>query len=283
MEIRRAGINDLDGITALWKSCFGDEGGYLAFYLSRAYRPEWVWLVMDGRLPVSMMTLMPCVEWVDGREKQGTYVYAVATLPDYRHRGLMTLLHDRAEQACRRNGSSFMTLVPAEPSLFAMYRKLGYETCAWLYYGKIEKKGSRERPTQFAPAARPEFTRLRETFLQQFPVSAALSVNDFCYTFEELSVAGYETAMAVNDLGAGYLVYRLEEGQTLLIRESNLPRLALETAALSLAGKTNAESIVIKTAEPWFRPAEKRPFAMMKRLDTEHADKPYYMNLMLDD
>lgn len=285
MEIRRGTAGDLDGFCQLWKSCFGEDEEYLSFYLAHAYRPERVWYYLEDGRPASMLTLLPCTEYAGGREAAGSYVYAVATLPEYRRRGMMTMLHQAAEADCRQRGNAFLALVPAEPSLFPMYEKLGYRTCTSLWYHTLdpEEWQRSSRKTIFFGTLKNDFLRMREKYLHRQRSALFLSDDLTPYTFDELAEAGYAVRTLKNELGSGYLVYRRVEGSGLLIRETNLERRCFQAAIYSLGRLFDAKTIFLKAAHAWFTPSERRPYGMMKRLDDGHIRAGCYMNLMLDD
>ena len=79
---------DLDALKALWLACFGGPAEYLDFYYSRRFVPGDTLVWREEGRPVSMMTLMR----VRRGGEDGVYIYAVATLPEYRGRGLMRRL-----------------------------------------------------------------------------------------------------------------------------------------------------------------------------------------------
>jgi GNAT superfamily N-acetyltransferase len=56
----------------------------------------------------------------------GGYLYAVATLPEWRKRGYATLLIQAASSWAAQNGMSYLLTRPAEPALFEYYCKLGF-------------------------------------------------------------------------------------------------------------------------------------------------------------
>lgn len=285
MEFRQAKETDISGIRDLWKRCFGDEDDYLNFYIKEAYRPSRTWLCADGTLPISMMTLLPaCVEDEESYY-QGGYVYAVATLPEYRHQGLMSQLHERVEEACKKEGFSFLSLVPAELSLFSMYRKLGYEVCAQLYYDTVSKKDGKlfSAKTCFEPIRPEQFLDYRLSYLRQ--QGAFLRLQDDCweYTEKELSAAGYSYLGIENKLGKGYLVYHINKIGHLRIREAGVPEDCLRAAIGDICRYFEVPEFFIKL--PWggFSGKEnRRPFAMMKKLNATVPGQ-VYTNLMLDD
>lgn len=54
------------------------------------------------------------------------YVYAVATSPDFRHKGLMACLLNFASFVAEKRKIEYLFLVPETDELYAMYEKFGY-------------------------------------------------------------------------------------------------------------------------------------------------------------
>ena len=84
-------------------------------YSGLAYREE-------GKI-VSMLFLIPCF-W-DGNA--GYYVYACATLPQFRGKGYMKTLLDAAFEKAQNEKAFGLVLIPANPPLFDFYEKCGFQ------------------------------------------------------------------------------------------------------------------------------------------------------------
>lgn len=114
---------DRDGIQKLWQICFGDEEEYIDFYIQkRMTKDNMLTIWQDGKV-VSMASFLPA-EYVskNGERIPVRYVYAVATLPEYRGRGY-------AEQILMFAGSLWgeaLVLCPAEESLYGYYQRMGF-------------------------------------------------------------------------------------------------------------------------------------------------------------
>ncbi|HYE67115.1 MAG TPA: GNAT family N-acetyltransferase, partial [Anaerovoracaceae bacterium] len=87
MEMRRAKIEDLKGLTEVWKLTFGDEDSFIDLYFqSRDWLNETAVLLLDGRI-VSMLTMIP-VDMIGetGESCKASMLYAIATHPDFQKR-----------------------------------------------------------------------------------------------------------------------------------------------------------------------------------------------------
>lgn len=95
--------------------------------MTRLYRPADCMVEFRDDQPVSMAFLLPAV-WHNGADAYPVqYIYAAATLPAYRGRGLFGSLLKRAHEEALRRGQAASFLRPGEPSLTAYYRRFGYE------------------------------------------------------------------------------------------------------------------------------------------------------------
>ena len=146
---------DVDALKDLWLSCFGGPREYVDFYYSRRFLPEDTLVWREGGRPVSMMTLMR----VRQAGEDGAYVYAVATSPEYRGRGLMTRLDAWSREVLEQRGAKFSALVPAGPELFPMYQGLGYRAAYPVWVREVRRAA--KVPVEFTPCTYEEFRELR--------------------------------------------------------------------------------------------------------------------------
>ena len=121
MEYRNPRPDEIDQMKRLWKVCFGDEDAYIDFYYAHGYEAANTFVAAEQERVVSMMTLLPVTMRTEQGSFRGRYVYAVATDPQHRGRGLMTALEAYAARMVQAQGDAFLTLVPASMPLFGMY------------------------------------------------------------------------------------------------------------------------------------------------------------------
>ena len=115
---------DYPQVLEIWQACFGDEEYYVRFFWDNCF-PMCRGLAWeeDGRL-VSMLFLLPGT--LDG-QLSAEYVYAVATLPDYRSKGYAAQLTTWAADIARSEGTSALCLCPATEQLYNYYGKQGFQ------------------------------------------------------------------------------------------------------------------------------------------------------------
>lgn len=118
-----ASERDLDAVAQIWKTCFGDEEEYIQFYFEHRFQEDNMFVIFADGKPVSMASFLPTEILVGGEYRPAKYVYAVATLPEYRNRGYATEIIKHASEKYKEP----LILQPAEETLIEYYRKMGFE------------------------------------------------------------------------------------------------------------------------------------------------------------
>ena len=92
----------------LWQTCFGDEEQFIDSFLIRYYsRRRMLSIERDGRM-AAMLHLLP----FESELGRTTYIYGVATTPEYRGRGLATELMREAMRLAGERGDDALFLIP---------------------------------------------------------------------------------------------------------------------------------------------------------------------------
>lgn len=111
-------------LTNLWHLAFGDGEEFIGLFFQTAYHPEkCLYLTEDNQITAALY-------WLDC-EFQGqkqAYIYAVATHPDHRGKGLCRQLMEKTHEVLKQQGYTAALLRPADEGLRRMYRKMGYHT-----------------------------------------------------------------------------------------------------------------------------------------------------------
>ena len=114
--------NDMRDIIHVWQVCFGDEDSFVHSFLVRYYFPDCAFVRRDGGHVVSMAFVIPC-----STEMGPTaYLYGIATLPEYRGKGLAREVIHEALTAARNYGFAAAMLIPADPELKPYYQQFGF-------------------------------------------------------------------------------------------------------------------------------------------------------------
>lgn len=125
MSVVYANENRIPGLRALWKKAFGDSDAFLDIFFSTAYAPDRCRCVAEDGLVQSALYWFDC-------ELEGSkiaYLYAVATDPAYRGRGLCTMVMEDTMTVLRDRGYAGAVLLPQEDWLIQMYAGMGFAPC----------------------------------------------------------------------------------------------------------------------------------------------------------
>lgn len=125
MIITIATNKDRESLLNIWKICFTDDTIFLKHFLRDCFPLTRTYVFKDGDNIVSSISIIP-INSISEQKIKGAYLYGVCTLPQYRGNHLSTRLIEYAEEDCKDRGYGFIITRPATPSLFALYRKIGY-------------------------------------------------------------------------------------------------------------------------------------------------------------
>lgn len=269
---------DIPDLQEMWRRCFETEDAYSNFYFERRFVPEDTLIWRVGQKAVSMMTLMD----VTIGDERGSYIYAVATLPEFQRRGIYRELDARADDEIRRRGGSFSCLVPANPGLFPMYRKLGYDTA--FFIEEVVIKGRPKDFYEFHPCSFEEFWALREKYLAGLANPVHHPKKELRYIYEELRRFSGDVLLYDEGGKRCYVAFTCVENGIYLRECSGR---SLERAARSLMARYGKKTI--KAHSPARdKKLETIPYGMGKYLIDgisplrEHLGGTGYMALMLD-
>lgn len=220
---------DRDGvqIAELWKTCFGDEEDYIEFYLDNRMTEDNMLVVYEDGRAVSMASFLPVRYLCEGEYVPARYVYAVATLPEYRGKGLAKHILQFAQEHYKQP----LILAPAEESLMRYYETLGFKRAFQdtrehmtedLRALALQEDGERE--FEMTPISAKEYVQRRDEKCAKegyvsWDESAVSYVMEQCerYGGRAALVQRQTDAVAEDDI----LMYQKEE-DTLVIVESSL-------------------------------------------------------------
>lgn len=156
MRIEYAGHSRIPELKELWKVCFPDTDDFISGFFATGFSGEKCRVLLDGQRAAAVLY------WLDGeyRGQKLAYLYAVATHPDYRGRGLCRKLMEDTHALLRDQGYAAALLLPGEPGLREMYGKMGYRDCCGLSVFSCEageKIPMTQIPWQEYAALRPAF------------------------------------------------------------------------------------------------------------------------------
>ena len=126
--MRLAVIKDIPQIRTIWKICFGDVDEYLDYYFAQLFDVNNTLLYVCDEKAVAMLQMLPAYIQLDDAQKPVQYIFAAATLPEYRKRGIMAKLIDEALKIGETRGQILSVLRPTNKKLFGFYANLGYQS-----------------------------------------------------------------------------------------------------------------------------------------------------------
>lgn len=158
MTISEPKPHQLGQLRALWKAAFGDGDDFLDMFYERAYAPHRCRCVLDGETVAAVLYWFDCTL----EDQRLAYIYAVATDPSYRNRGLCRMLMADTAAHLKAQGYAGALLLPQDPGLRQMYGTMGYSPCTTVREFTCQAGEEAVPLTELTPEA---FARLRQTML----------------------------------------------------------------------------------------------------------------------
>lgn len=281
-------------IRNLWHDCFGDSNEYVDFFLDHFDISRHMLVFIDGEKPVSMLSLLPMsVVTRDNMTMRGQYIYAVATDPRYRGRGLSTKLLEYTHDYLRKAGVRLSVLVPAKGSLFNFYHKRGFESEFFIGNAVVDARDLPEYAGSFtiSEATPEEFAAVRERAFGGSTVFVRWDGDALAYRLAETAMLGGETLLLQESGGRRAIAVCSDDGSTIRVKELALDGVALKDALSILKQKYGEREMSLRlpmdTECPFL--LERAPLAMAYWYDNAYRDMARsgkhgepYINLVLD-
>lgn len=251
MKIDCPGPGQTQELTELWRLAFGDSPEFIQGFFETGYDPKCCRCVtLEGRTAGALY-------WFDARweDRKLAYLYAVATHPDFRNRGVCRALMEDTHRVLAERGYDGALLTPAEGVLRRMYAGMGYEDCCTV----SECRCTAGEALPLRKLGREEYATLRRTFLPKGGVIQEGQNLSFLETF-----AGFFA-------GEDFLLAGAPAGK--------------DFRGLELLGNAEAAPGILAAlgygAGAFRIPGKDIPFAMFRPLKTG-AEMPEYFGLAFD-
>lgn len=124
MTIRRLESRDRPQAETVWRDIFEESPAFASYYFDRRFCPEHAFGAFDADRLVAMVHGRPTEIVVEQKAYPALLVAGVATLPEYRNRGLMHRLMALLIDHAQSNGFSCCYLHPVSETLYA---SLGFQ------------------------------------------------------------------------------------------------------------------------------------------------------------
>ena len=245
----------------LWQRVFGDEREYIELFFRKAYFDSECFAEIADDETVSALYLLKSVIKCGGKIYRGRYLYAAATLPEYRGKGLMARLIKEALEYAKNENLDFIALVPADDGLYDYYGRFGFSEAMYKYKYLHQNDTATMRVYREINDSE-EFCKIRGS-----ADCDMLIYSDICneYAFECLHYSG--TRIFYLSDNAYYA-----EGEELFCSERE--------TAMNLINNLSGESVIYTNCP--LDKAEKIRNGMIYYLNNELIDKEIYMNIALD-
>lgn len=209
---RHAHYGDRDELYAIWRYCFGDSEAFTGWFFSERFLPEYcaVW-EDDGRLVCAAHSL-PVHLRVRGTILPAAVIAGVATLPEYRGRGIMRAMLTEQLLYLRNAG---LPIVIYRPVDFAIYRSLQHYPVADKTFLTLPSSAPRPRRVPGVGVwiidAAGSLDALYSVYMRvsaRYSACIARSYADFAFKYRDYASDGICCAAACRDGSiAGYCFY----------------------------------------------------------------------------
>lgn len=269
----------------LWQLAFGDSGAYVDNFYRTYYKPERMLMLEEDGVIQAMTAWFDTSFVVPGQEtSRAAYLYAVATHPEARGRGLAGQLLADADRLFQSWGIPAVTTVPAEPSLHSFFGKNGFREC--FVHGAFSCHPENSAAAPCAPVGLEPLTPMAYTALREecltgtshitIPAEMAAYQAGAC----ALTPGGGLYALAAPHARAALCAEGMENGQ-LLLKELLCHPEDLDWVLSRLPSLLPNWSRAYRT--PW----GDTPFGMLKWLDPEQKaawdwSRTAYLGLAFD-
>ena len=211
-------------VADLWQESFDDSPEYVEFFFNHVYKPENTLVVKRDGFIVSALQMIPYKAMWCKKVMEVAYVCGACTHRFSRGHGFMKALVRHAKIEMKRRGFDFAVVIPAEPSLFDFYEKLGFTK-------KIFHQ------TQILPYNKHLVTTLESRYPFTFEECTA---KHFPY-FERKQQERYRTIIHDRDEFETILQeLKCNGGQSFVALENNIP------AGMAFAEKISKDTIHVK-------------------------------------
>ncbi|HZK21908.1 MAG TPA: GNAT family N-acetyltransferase [Oscillospiraceae bacterium] len=270
-------------LKTLWHETFGDSEQYLNAFFESVYKGENTLVYIKDKRVVSALYIIPYTMLYKGREIKVAYLYALATNPAYRGRGIMGELIERSFEICKSRGYSLITLIPSEHSLFGYYERFGFKaifsrTVITKDINEAENIALNHSPIKLKKCdADMIFNAYRQS---EFYKSGCVRINkeqNFFYVNELIRESGTAAVFDMNGKNDGYILFSTDE-EKLVIYESNVNESFLGALYAALA-KDYTFKLIEHIQPICFEKVEimaaEKPFAMAKSFEKLCISNPF--------
>lgn len=161
IKISFAEQKDREGLINLWHEVFEDSVEYIENFLKFNFEDNFVVVAKYKEKLVSAYYLIKS----RFENSDAFYLYAAATLPEYRKFGIMGKLINFGIDFAKNSNVRYIILSPANESLYNYYKKFGFKTVFYINRYKLDPKNFEIRSTSQSDPDSEKILMLREKYL----------------------------------------------------------------------------------------------------------------------
>lgn len=251
-EIRFAKKSDIPKLKEIWKICFGDDDDYIDFFFKNKYKEEETLLSLCDAEIAAMLTMIPTkIVMPDNSSLKASMIYAVATHPKYRGKGLSSKLMEYSNNYLLNNNVDASILVPATESLFKFYSRQGYMEGFYLREVVLTDENIKgfERITNtqclIVSATPEEYNKRRENLLQG-KLYVAYGDEEIAYQKALSKYSGADIyAIDIEDIRGCAIVERINS-EKVIIKELLIPEKFLKDGIIQITKLLPAKEYILR-------------------------------------
>ena len=172
----------LQDLKTLWQTAFHEPMEAINGFFANGFSPDRCRYLTENGRPVSALYWFDC-EYDGGKL---AYIYAVATDPEHRGKGLASKLMQDTHAYLKALGYAGAVLKPAS-GLFPFYERLGYVTSGYIRRFVAE---ANDIPLPLKELSAEEYGLLRRSYLPQNGIRQEGVTLTFLHTFAKFYAAG---------------------------------------------------------------------------------------------
>ena len=191
---------DYSEIIPVWQSGFDDNADDVAEFLAGTggFCDRLVW--REDKKIVAEMNIIRCDLSIEGKRVSAVYFYALATLPEYRGRGIVSSMIRFALDKYAVDGMSYAMIVPAEEGLVGYYQRFGFDPICGAKIADIPSESIFDFPVETTKLTPSQLKELRD---KRKGNNAVFSVEhiDFALRFCEMTAVEFDGGYAIFEQG----------------------------------------------------------------------------------
>lgn len=202
-------------LRTLWAKSFPDPPAVVHYFFQHRFCPEQCLAMVRDGMVVSALHLLNAQIVTENGRSPVQYIYAAATLPEYRNHGCMSKLLQAAEELGRSRGVPFTALVPSGQSLFAYYERSGFTPYFQTRTVRVDRErmkrlayGGRRLSAQASPRL---LSAVRTDALKNGIGNVLWNRSAFAFAAGYQRVSQGEIVSAASFGGVGYAFFQQEE------------------------------------------------------------------------